>query len=221
MKTRYRGFFIQRRYCWVPTLYGWLTLLFITSVTFVFFIKTIVAFLAPTHTVRCDLLVVEGWLPDYALERTIGFFAAHHCQRYVTTGTRLSIGSHFSAYKTWAEVAAVTLKRLGVADNLIVAVPVRTPTTRNRTYASAIALKRWLSGSEVTVSALNVYSLGVHARRSWLLFQKALGDGINVGIVAGKDRSYDPQRWWASSQGLRAIIGETIAYLHARFLFFP
>jgi hypothetical protein len=40
-----------------------------------------------------------------------------------------------------------------------------------------------------------------------------------VGVIAAPDPEYDANKWWASSSGVRTLIGETIAYLYARFLF--
>ena len=33
------------------------------------------------------------------------------------------------------------------------------------------------------------------------------------------DRDYDPRHWWKSSQGVRSVLDEMIAYGYARFLF--
>ena len=35
------------------------------------------------------------------------------------------------------------------------------------------------------------------------------------------NNEYDPKRWWCYSEGVREILGETIAYVYARFFFFP
>jgi hypothetical protein len=70
-------------------------------------------------------------------------------------------------------------------------------------------------------SNVNIYSFGVHARRSWLLFQKAFGDEMEIGVIAAEDRSYDPLYWWRSSRGVKAVGGEMIAYGYTRFFFHP
>jgi hypothetical protein len=68
---------------------------------------------------------------------------------------------------------------------------------------------------------VNLYSFGAHARRSRLLYQKALGRKIQVGVIAYPDYHYDPARWWAEGEGFRDVVGEGIAYLYARLLFHP
>ena len=63
-------------------------------------------------------------------------------------------------------------------------------------------------------------SLGVHARRSWFLFEKVFSS-VNVGVIAISPNEYDTSRWWLSSEGVRNVISESIAYLYARFIFSP
>ena len=81
--------------------------------------------------------------------------------------------------------------------------------------------KAWLESARVPVRAVNLYSLGAHTRRSRLLYQKAFGSRVKVGAFAHPDNSYDPKRWWASSEGFRKVLDEGIAYLYARALFHP
>jgi len=67
-------------------------------------------------------------------------------------------------------------------------------------------------------ASIDVVSLGVHARRSWLLFEKVFSS-VDVGIIAIRPNSYDTSRWWLFSEGVRSVISESIAYLYARFIF--
>jgi uncharacterized SAM-binding protein YcdF (DUF218 family) len=92
---------------------------------------------------------------------------------------------------------------------------------RDRTFSSAVALRDWLRAHGVFVQSLNLVTEDVHARRSRLLFQKAFGDGVTVGIIAVPNPDYDIRHWWRYSEGVRDVIGETLAYLYARFLFWP
>jgi hypothetical protein len=54
-----------------------------------------------------------------------------------------------------------------------------------------------------------------------LLFQKAMGEKVTIGITAIEDRNYDPKKWWAGSYGVRAMVDEAVAYGYARLLFRP
>jgi hypothetical protein len=51
------------------------------------------------------------------------------------------------------------------------------------------------------------------------MFEKAFGDSADVGIVALDDPQYDREHWWRSSDGVREVLGEVIAYIYARFYF--
>jgi len=92
---------------------------------------------------------------------------------------------------------------------------------KDSTYASAVALKKRLSDSGMEVASVNICSKGPHARRTRLLFEKALGDDVDVGIIALESQEYDPKAWWKTSKGVRTVFGEAIAYLYARFFFWP
>jgi len=177
-------------------------------------------FLAPSRPAYGEVLIVEGWMPDAELEQAIRVFDTHDYELLVTTGGPLLIGSFLSEYSTYAQLTAASLRRLGVEQNVIVPVPAP-PVQRDRTYASALAVKDWLSKTNSPVTSVDVFSLGAHARRTQLLFQKALGDNVSVGVIAATDPEYDPNKWWVYSSGVRSVIGETLAYLYARFLFKP
>jgi hypothetical protein len=210
---------LKRRESRVLTWRGWTLLLLSLSAAVGLLAVSIHPFLAVNRPVHGNILVVEGWLSDQRLEGAVALFNEQGYRLLVTTGGPLSKGHHLSAYGTEAELTAATLHKLGLARDRIVAVPAA-PTRRDRTFESALALKDWLSRSESAVKSLDVYSKGAHARRTWLLFQEALGSDISVGIIAA-DPNYDANRWWTTSSGVRAVIGESVAYLYARFLFFP
>jgi hypothetical protein len=212
-----RGF-LQRRECLLPTWRGWLVLLLAVAALVVFSIRGAYSFLAVNDPVDSGALVVEGWLPDYALQQAITEFRkGHHSQIFVTGGP-LEIGAPLSEYRTFAELGAATLVRLGLNTNAVQAVPA--PAVRlDRTYASAVALKNWLDSHAIVETNLNVISLGPHSRRSRLLFEKALGKNYKVGVIAVENQGYDTNRWWESSSGVRTVMDETIAYLYTRLSF--
>ena len=53
-------------------------------------------------------------------------------------------------------------------------------------------------------------------RRTHLLFQKAFGNNVAVGVIAVPNPDYDARRWWRYSDGVRDLIGESIAYIYAK-----
>ena len=92
---------------------------------------------------------------------------------------------------------------------------------RDRTYSSAIALRNWFRAHQITVQGINVLTEDAHARRTRLLFQEAFGHDVTVGIISIQNPDYNPKRWWRYSEGVRDVLGESIAYIYARFLFHP
>jgi hypothetical protein len=182
-----------------------------------FLLNHIHPFLAPTSPVKADILVVEGWVQDYVIKAAIQEFQKGSYQKIITTGLPIEQGYYLAQYKNFAELAAATFIALGFDQNQLVAVP-GPNVVRNRTAASATALGQWLASSDLKVDSINLYSYDVHARRSWLVFKQALAPEIKVGVIAAKPLSYDPKHWWVSSEGVRSIISEAIAYLYARFI---
>jgi uncharacterized SAM-binding protein YcdF (DUF218 family) len=163
-------------------------------------------------------LVVEGWGPDYALQAALEEFNRNHYEKIFVTGGPLEQGVPLSEYKTYAELGAATLLKLGMSTNAVQAVP--SPLVRrDRTYTSALSLRNWLDEHGTAPASINLITVGPHARRSRLLFEKALGKGVRVGVTAVPVNDYDPRRWWRSSAGVRAVINEALAYGYARVLF--
>jgi uncharacterized SAM-binding protein YcdF (DUF218 family) len=178
-------------------------------------------FLAITHRVDSDVLVVEGWIHDYALRAAVAEFRHGRYQRVFTTGGPVEgSGGYINDYHTNASVGADLLKRYGLSDESLQIVPSRIM-DRDRTYGSAVALRNWFREHDMHIRSLNVVTETVHARRSRLLFSKALGPGISVGIIAVPNPDYDARRWWRSSEGVKDVGSEAIAYIYARLLFHP
>jgi uncharacterized SAM-binding protein YcdF (DUF218 family) len=211
---------LRRRQCLMPTLRGWLLLGVGAAALLVSVFRGIQPFLAVTDPVPGGILVVEGWMPDYALKAAIAEFKRTHYDRLLVTGIPLQNGAPLSEYKNFAQLGAATLIKLGLSTNEVQAVPAP-EVQRDRTYATAIALKHWLREHHLAPTRINLITGGAHARRSRLMFEKALGKGVAVGVIALPPKDYEERRWWHSSQGVRTIIGEALAYTYARLLFHP
>jgi uncharacterized SAM-binding protein YcdF (DUF218 family) len=124
------------------------------------------------------------------------------------------------AEDTCAAEAARILRGYGIPDERLVVVPTF-ESQRDRTYASAVALRDWFRDQKRVVAALNVVTEGPHSRRSRLMFEEAFGPQVAVGIVAIPDPDYESARWWKYSEGVKAVISEAAAYVYARLLFEP
>jgi len=211
---------LQRRSCPVPTLRGWLLIALIAAGTGLFTVKNVHSFLSVNDPVQGGALVIEGWAPDYAFEEARREFKTHHYDKLYVTGIPIEQGGPLIEYRTYAEFGEALLLRIGMERESVQAVP--TPDVRkDRTYASALALRDLLRREGKSARKINLISMGVHSRRSRLLFEKAFGRGTKVGIIAVENRNYDPVLWWKCSAGVRAVMDELFAYAYARLLFFP
>jgi uncharacterized SAM-binding protein YcdF (DUF218 family) len=95
------------------------------------------------------------------------------------------------------------------------------PALQDRTFHSALNVRRWLDSQGIGAARIDVLTLGAHARRSRLMFAAALGPRVQVGVIAVPDPRFDLAHWWRTSEGVRSVIGETIAYVYARLFFDP
>src|SRR5882724_5247753 len=178
-------------------------------------------FLATTHRVDAEVLVVEGWIHEYAIRAALKEFQSNHYEQIFTTGGPVEgTGGYTNDYCTSASVGADLLRKNGLANGSVQMVPSR-GMDRDRTYGSAIALRNWFRDHNMSVPGINIVSEDLHGRRTRLLFQKAFGKDVQVGIIAVANVDYPANRWWHYSEGLEDVVSEFAAYLYARLLFFP
>ena len=184
------------------------------------FLWRVYPFLAGTHRVDTNVLVVEGWIHEYAIRAAVEEFREGSYHRVFTTGGPVEgSGGYINDYHTNASIGADHLKKYGLSDESVQMVPSRIM-DRDRTYGSAIALRNWFREHNMPVRSINVVTEDLHARRTRLLFEKALGDVV-VGVIAVANPDYDSRHWWRYSQGVKDVSTEAIAYVYAKLLFFP
>ena len=202
---------------------SWYGRLFVTSLLLLASYAVVVnvhPFLAVTHRVDTKILVVEGWMGEYAIRAGADEFKTGDYEHIITTGGPVAgSGGYTNDYNTFASVGARRLKAAGVADESVLMVPSHV-IGRDRTYSSAIALRRWLRDHNMALRSINVVTEDAHARRTRLLFQKALGNDVRVGIISIPNPDYDAKHWWRYSEGVREVIGEGIAYIYAKVFFY-
>lgn len=211
---------VRRRELLVPTWRGWLVLAAATVLAFVGLMLAIHPFLAASDGKPGGALVVEGWGNDQTIALAAQEFRRHQYDKVYVTGGPLDWGAPLAEYKTSAERGASILLKLGLRPEAVQAVP--TPgVVLDRTYVSAMSLRRWFREHGGLPAQVHLVTEGAHARRSRLLFQKALGPTVAVTVTAAPALGYDPRRWWTTSSGVRVVLGETIAYGYARLFFHP
>jgi len=210
---------VQRRECWRLSLMGWAVILAIVLGTGLLAFFKLPSFLAVTHRVDAKFLVVEGWVHEFTFAAAANEFKTGGYQRVFTTGGPIvGQGGYVSDSHTYASIGADQLVKQGIPKESVQMVPSRVM-DRDRTYSSAVALRDWLRDQHIPAASINVLTEDSHARRTWLLFEKAFGSEVKVGIISIPNPDYAPKDWWRNSQGVREVIGESIAYLYARFFF--
>jgi len=214
------GVFSQKQR-WGLSRRGWLVAVLFSILSAGFVILTIQPFLAVTQRVDSKVLVVEGWVHEYAILASVKEFkAGHYSCVYATGGPVTGSGGYTTDYDTSAHVCESQLKMAGIDDKAVQMVPSHLM-GRDRTYNSAVALRDWFRQRKMYVGSLNVVTENTHARRTHLLFQEAFGNGVKVGIIAVPNPDYDARHWWRYSEGVRDVLDEAIAYVYARLLFHP
>lgn len=213
--------FFERRLRWSLTWRGWGALVAFAIAATVFLGRLIHPFLAISEPVNARLLVIEGWIPDYAVASCASLVNTGRYDEVVTVGGPVTgVRSPAATDDTRAYVAAKVLARSGVNQNRIHLVPTHS-VSRDRTYHSALALRGWLDARTPRPEKIDVVTLGLHARRSKLLFSKALGEEIEVGVIAIPNAEYDATAWWRYSEGVKEMVAEVAGYLYAKLIFQP
>jgi hypothetical protein len=217
---KFCGFF-TRRERWGLSWRGWLTVVLLFLLAAIFWLLNVQPFLAQTKRLDTKILVVEGWIQTYAIRAAAEEFKAGSYQEIFTTGGPVvGTGGYINDFNTSASVGAELLVKAGVPEKMVQMVPSHIA-GRDRTYSSAVALRDWFREHNMIVHGINVLTEGAHARRTQFLFQKAFGPGVTVGIISVSDPDYDAKHWWRYSEGVREVLGESIAYLYARIFFHP
>lgn len=207
---------INKKDRWGLSWKGWTFGVLILIFFFIFFLKNIYSFLAPTNRTESKILVVEGWLSDEDMKQALNEFKSLKYEYIYVTGGPIDLGSFLSDYKNLASLGASTLKKLGIDQKKVAAVP-GPGTVKDRTFTSALALKKYFEDNRIEVKSLNLFTEGPHSKRSQLLFDLAFKNTVKIGIVAAKPFYFDPQSWWTSSAGVRTLLDELIAYPYALF----
>jgi hypothetical protein len=192
-----------------------LTLPIVLALSLILFssLRSAHAFLSLNAPVEASVLVVEGWAPDYALEEALHEFERGGYTLLITSGGPMERGSLVTGYDTYAELAADSLRKLGMKSRHLVAAPAE-KVRRNRTFVSATSVQNLLAKQTMEPLGVNIVSVGTHARRSRVVYRKVLSDTCPVGIISLAPQNYDPDRWWASSDGVKQTLTEALGWLY-------
>ncbi len=167
--------------------------------------------LAVHRPLGSGLLIVEGWITDSALNNEVlPRFESGRYETIYAVGGPIPTGARLAAYETLAEMTRERLLAEGIPADRIVAVPAG-DIDRDRTRASAVALQRRLEADGIRAAGADIVTVGTHARRTHIVFRRALASWGAVGVISARPDTYDPEAWWRSSAGFRAVIYEGLA----------
>jgi len=203
-----------------PTWLGRLLTTILIIAIFVGLAMNLYPFLAPEKTPHKGLMVVEGWIHDFALDEAVAMYRTGNYSKIVCAGVPIETGSYIQQYKSYPEMTAARLRKLGIPEDRIV-VAIADEMKKDRTYVAAVALREAFMAYNIGETNLHLVTTGPHGRRSRMLFQKALGPDYAIGVTCLEDFSYDAEDWYKCSEGARAVLGELIAYTYAKFFFYP
>jgi hypothetical protein len=95
---------------------------------------------------------------------------------------------------------------LGIDSSSVIAVPAK-KVRINRTLTSALAFRDWLNTTSIKIKGINIISLGPHARRTWMTYNKILKEKYEIGIIALPDIKYDNSRITGILNTVRQTLG--------------
>lgn len=211
---------VKRKEKNVLTFFGWLVLISCLVLFFLVFIRNIHGFLAKNEPVESKILVIEGWISDYATLQAIDKFRNDNYDLIISIGCELEKGYYLSKYKSTGELTKQSLTAMGVSSDSIVGVNVG-QIHKDRTYMTAQKLKMWINQQRPDIKDFNIYTMGTHARRSHILYRMAFGETYNIGIISYESISYDNKKWWNSSKGFKTVITELISFVYTCLFFHP
>ena len=166
------------------------------------------------------LLVVEGWLDEDALDDAAAASRDGRYERVVTSGGPLEGWHEGQTATNFAERAAGYLRRHGLVAVPVVAVPAPA-SAQDRSFLSAVVVRDWIRREGLAPAAVDVYSAGVHARRSRMVYRLAFGPSVEIGVRAARPKNYDLDHWWRTSQGTKTVLDETLSLAWTSCCFWP
>ncbi len=209
-----------KRKCRKLTFWGWLLVLLILYLIYRIFLGDICAYLSVNDPIAAKTLVVEGWVDDHALKDAVDFYQKNNYRHLIITGIPITQRKDFVKFKNTAEAASAMIKSFGFTDSIYKAV---IPTTIfiDRTYNTAVSTRILFEQHPHWLHSFNIFSVGVHARRTRLMFDRAFGKKYRIGIISDVDHTFDPDHWWRSSKGFRNVSNEFVAFSYVWAFFHP
>jgi hypothetical protein len=198
----------ERAAKWFPTLLGAFTMVVVLVFPVTWLCIYGESFFSLTRRMPAEVLVVEGWIGKEGVRAAAAEFEGGGYQYILATGGQTADRRDSANY---AEMAELELIRLGISQDRIIIAPIREVEQR-RTFRSAVAAWQMLQKRGIRPEAINVLTLGAHARRSRLVYAKVYAPTVRVGVIAWIPSDYESEPWWRSSGRTKCFLKEIVGY---------
>jgi hypothetical protein len=176
------------------------------------FLFNIHDFLAINKPTNGDILIVEGWISNSAFNEAKRKFEEGNYSILMTVGGPIGYKND-NNYNNYAERAADIMIRLGIDKNKVRRIEHKE--NSDNTANSALSSKRWLQNSNLNIAKIDVFTLGVHARQSYVTYRKVFKGFVGIGVISGKEMQYNTDFWLFSQKGIYLVSKGFIGYLYA------
>jgi uncharacterized SAM-binding protein YcdF (DUF218 family) len=118
-------------------------------------------------------------------------------------------GRYLRPYASVTELMQRDLTDRNVPQSAVVRFPVHA----EGTLEEAEAVSKFLSSHGW--KKILVVTSNYHTRRARYIYERTLGSGSELRVIAAPDSEFDPDNWWRTRQGQKIFLHEIIGYLVA------
>ncbi|MBN2349196.1 MAG: hypothetical protein JXJ22_10180 [Bacteroidales bacterium] len=119
--------------------------------------------------------------------------------------------------KTPADELCNKLIDFGVPDSIMVSLTSYNK-YKSKTYTNALDVLKYLQDNHPYTKSINIYTMDIHSRRSWLSYKRAFGEKYQIGVINFTNNEFGKDNWWKSWIGIKYVSAEVFALVLA-FLF--
>ena len=214
-----RALFFNKHTVYLPK--WWLVIIILVLMVGVTLVcaRNIASYLAITQPKHARYLVVEGWQDEYSLKQALELFQTSDYELLFTTGGP-DLRHIVPKYKTYAEQSAAFFVSQGLEQHKLIIIST-SASAQDRTFLSAVMVRKWFEKYNISTHAIDVFTQGVHARRTQKLYEMAFNLNSDVGVYASKPVGYSLSAWWDTSAGAKSVITETAGMIWVTCCFDP
>ena len=85
----------------------------------------------------------------------------------------------------------------------------------NRTLTSALAFHDWERSAEINIRGINILTIGTHARRTWMTYNRILDEKYKIGIISV------PSGHQSRESRIKKTLRETLGILYYWLILIP